>query len=534
MRKRRRATVKGKKSTLHKRIAFLFTFATITTVLIFIVSVYGVAKKTSVLGIAIRQLAMIPIDGGGGGGVSLCQNSGGYCISGDTAACGNGYRYASSAMGCLTYHPACCLPLPTPTFTPVPTLPDIIYPTRKPVPLNNIPGTHRNGPVFLDSSGHSYNPSSNNGYYDTQNVGNSSQQQTGAGQQQSGQQQSNGTYTPPSPTPTETPSQVNQDVTQYLLEQFPTSPTPMPTSAPDSTQSPSGPTPTIPPPPTVMQQQNQSPQNHFVAPPQVPNTPVPPSQQSGQQNMFRSFFNVIPFFKQGTSSQQTPISNPTPTPGPLFQGNAAIVSAVQVQQEIKVQVTIQNGNTVVTATRADGAKVVLSDSARDRLLALMAQGDLPSIQKNNNSSFIIKTGDTEAVTSFPTSIDLPFGIITITTPDGDKQLGIVPDQAVQLVLQSNELDKVDRKQSLWDYIVHGSSTQKLDRLISITSLSDGTLSYAVTGTITKRFIASFPIDIKKTVYISTDTGTIQKTSEDPLANTLDKISVPFVAPVSIP
>ncbi len=568
MRKRRKSTIYHKKNSIQNRITLLIGFATITTFLLFLVTSFGISQpKQSVLGAAVNELAMYILpDSGGSGSTKIYDYSpttNPYNCT--TRVSGAGcYKYdcPSNMHGisgsCQMTDSICCAP-GAPTPTPSPSYQELSY---------NPDANTQPNPGFLSM------PSS------TSNVGFYSRQVTSGNYQG----QNNGGQKKPVPTATPTPTQQTQDIMTYLNDQIsntctttdvngntvtvadgqqcPNSPylcansycAGLCTSNPSACSGgsgqcqqnglcqnipTSGPTPTNAPYPTnpPLQQNAQTPQQptqpqtQFTPPPQVPNTPILPSQQQSQSNIFQSFFQSIPFFKQNQSNQnpQAPSgSMPTPTPGPLFQGTAALTGA-QEQLEIQVFVTIKNGKLVIIAKRADGASVTLSDSATQRLLQLMSLGNLPAIMTNGGSSFIIRVGDTEAVTSLPTSITLPFGTIVVTGPDGeDKQLALTPNDAVQAALQSQALDKVDRKQSLWDYILHGTSPQKLDTLVYITTLPNGIISYAVPGTITKRFIASFPIDISRTVYVSPDTGKVEQITENPISELLDKVSVPYI------
>lgn len=573
MRRRKKSVVHQRKNTLHKRITLLVSFATITTFLLFLISSLGVTQpKQSVLGAAVNQLAML-INDGGGGGSTPTPTPNPYTCSNQAAGAGC-YKYEcpsnthNIAGYCQMMDSECCAP-----GAPSPTPGNVILLDFPVAPTGGTSGKQDLSSPLGGSQTTQRSAGFDSGFF-----------QQGHQQGSSGQG-GNGHKAPP-PTPTPTPSQQTQDIITYLNDQFncsvtdangnnitvqegqqcPNSPylcsngycaglctsnpsgciggsgvcqsTGMcqssqgsqssPTSVPQTTnvQSPTN-TP-IPQQQQTSQQTSQTSQQ-FNPPPQVPNTPIPPSQTTSQPNFFQSFFNTVPFFQTTqTTTQQTQRGGPTPTPGPLFQGTAAL-TGIQLQQEIQVQVTIKNGKLVIVAKRADGASVILSDAATQRLLQLMALGDLPAIMANGTSTFIIRTGDTEAVTSLPTSINLPFGTIIVTGPDGeDKQLALMPNDAVQAALQSQELNKVDRKQSLWDYILHGVSTKKLDTLVYITTLPNGVISYAVPGTITKRFIASFPIDISRTVYVSPDNGKVVQITENPISSVLDKVSVPYI------
>jgi len=519
---RKRRNYRNKKTTrdIRSHIVLLFSFATIVSVFIFFVSGFITVQKGSVLGIEGKRLAMLPINDGGdvitrpsptptvslkvttipliykAPTVTLTQNQ---LLNSPASNSHTGLDSHSTSNGffiIVTPTPAPVgndqnitdyineqFPTPPPPPTPTPiTYCTVIDNTGTTVIINDgqqCPGTNY---LCQNASCTGYCTSNPSGCFG------------GAGACQSG-----GTCAPAAQS-TFTP--LNQ--TSY--------PSPTPNPIQNSQVTPT---------------QNNS-TNNFAPLPQNTQNGTSGYQQrqgsGGPQTFFQSFFQIIPFFKSQTVS-------PTETPQqqePLFRGTATLLNENGViSHEIKVQITIKDGKLVVIATRADGASVTLSDESTQRLIDLMALGNFPSLQKYSGNSFIVKKGGTDAVTKLPTSINLPFGTITVTTPNGDQQLGLTPDQAVDAAMTNDTLTNVDTKQSFWDYIFRGPSKGQPDRIIAITTLPSGDAVFAVTGTVKKRFVASFPIDIKRTVYVSPDTGRIVKVTEDPVAKFLDNISVDY-------
>lgn len=120
----------------------------------------------------------------------------------------------------------------------------------------------------------------------------------------------------------------------------------------------------------------------------------------------------------------------------------------------------------------------------------------------SNGHFLIRKNRVGATTSFPLSIDLSTNTLSVTTPAGEKSVAVLPDEAVQQMLNRNLVDRVGSSPS-------SQSTEPTLRLIQT---QQGILAYEVNGVNHRRLLGLFPIDISTTALVSAENGELISSS----------------------
>lgn len=152
--------------------------------------------------------------------------------------------------------------------------------------------------------------------------------------------------------------------------------------------------------------------------------------------------------------------------------------------------------------------------AEQELLRIREREDRNEIRVGSDSGrFVIKRNRVGAISEFPLSIDLSTNTLSVTTPAGEKQVTILPDQAVQNMLSRNVIDKVI-----------GEDSGDLSTRIKVSQSDDGNLIYEVDGEKQKRLFGLIPLKFKKTAVVSVETGELMTTRETITARLLDLIS----------
>ncbi|MBI2309802.1 hypothetical protein HYU89_02790 [Candidatus Collierbacteria bacterium] len=119
-----------------------------------------------------------------------------------------------------------------------------------------------------------------------------------------------------------------------------------------------------------------------------------------------------------------------------------------------------------------------------------------------NGDFVIDRNNVGATTNFPLSVDSSTNILTVTTPLGEKQVTVLPDQAVQNMLSRNVIDQISGQDS-----TSSSSRVKMSQKI------DGSLVYEVEGEKQEKLFGLMPLKFKKTAIVSVETGELIETKE---------------------
>lgn len=132
---------------------------------------------------------------------------------------------------------------------------------------------------------------------------------------------------------------------------------------------------------------------------------------------------------------------------------------------------------------------------------------------SRNEEFVIDRNNVGATTNFPLTVDSQTNALTVTTPSGEKQVTILPDQAVQNMLSRNIIDRISEGETT------GGAVK-----IKIEQLSDGTLVYEMEGEKQERFFGLIPLKFKKTAIVSAETGELVSSKESFADRFLDLLS----------
>lgn len=134
------------------------------------------------------------------------------------------------------------------------------------------------------------------------------------------------------------------------------------------------------------------------------------------------------------------------------------------------------------------------------LLRIREQEDRNEIRVgSDNGRFVIKRNRVGAISDFPLSIDLSTNTLSVTTPAGEKQVTILPDQAVQNMLSRNVIDQIA-----------GQTAGDLSTRVKMSQKTDGTLIYEVEGEKQERLLGLVPLKFKKTAVVSAETGELMQ------------------------
>lgn len=149
------------------------------------------------------------------------------------------------------------------------------------------------------------------------------------------------------------------------------------------------------------------------------------------------------------------------------------------------------------------------------------RADLLRIRVLQNKA-IVERLNVQALTELPLSVDLNTNILTVTTPAGEMQVTILPDQAVQNMLAANVIDRLGG-QALVDEVRQGN-IQTLGQVIEL-GLRNNVPVYHVQGIKEHRFLGFFPVTTDVMVTVSAETGEVVNTDQSVGDTIVDFFSV---------
>ena len=180
--------------------------------------------------------------------------------------------------------------------------------------------------------------------------------------------------------------------------------------------------------------------------------------------------------------------------------------------EIKTE---DNGSVSIKAKKADGTEIQLETQALDNINEALKENDI-KIGTTSARGFSITNKETKAETEFPVTVNLASRTLSVDTPLGQKDLTVLPNQAVQNVLGQKIIDRVS------DNSLSGTSGAQL-QLVQLKLFANRPV-FQVQGIDDKKLFGILPVGIQKTTLVSAETGQVVRTNEDLINRILDIFS----------
>lgn len=181
---------------------------------------------------------------------------------------------------------------------------------------------------------------------------------------------------------------------------------------------------------------------------------------------------------------------------------------------VKTRLEIRDDRVIIKAEQEDGTEVELEDNTIIKIEDRLSKDQIKVATAGGK--FIIQRGTTGAATDFPLSLDLATNTLIVNTPAGARTITILPDQAVQGLLASNVISKINLTQEQ-------IGTRSASQLITL-GISNGIPIYEITGVSNQKLLGFIPVNIQRTAVVSAQTGQVATVKESPLNRVLDLIS----------
>lgn len=134
---------------------------------------------------------------------------------------------------------------------------------------------------------------------------------------------------------------------------------------------------------------------------------------------------------------------------------------------------------------------------------------------------IIELPNTQAITDLPISVDLATNVLSVTTPVGERELTVLPDQAIQNMLAANVVDRIGGIE-LANQVRQGQ-VAALDQVITLGE-ANGVPIYEIQGLNENLLLGFIPVTTKATVIVSAETGEVVSTTQSLIATIVEVLS----------
>lgn len=160
----------------------------------------------------------------------------------------------------------------------------------------------------------------------------------------------------------------------------------------------------------------------------------------------------------------------------------------------------------------------------DEILEIRERAERDSITVSaSGDQFVIRRNDVGALAHFPLSVDLSTNTLTVSTPAGERDVTILPDQAVQNMLAANVIDQLGG--SAFTQLVRENPGLPLGQIVRLIQTQQGLLAYEIPGVRQQRLLGFIPVTITTTAIVSAETGELLTTQSSLVNQLLDFFSL---------
>lgn len=183
----------------------------------------------------------------------------------------------------------------------------------------------------------------------------------------------------------------------------------------------------------------------------------------------------------------------------------------------RVQLWGQGSNSPLTAVKADGTQVQINKAELEKINAAMKLTTGSEVSQSGDN-FSLRRGQVEAETHFPISFNVATKTFTVQTPNGEKELHVLPDVATQKLIENKVFSQLQTSTTTGE----GGTTTTQTKVV-LTQL-DNKPVYEVEGASEQKFLGFVNVSIPKTVFVSAETGDSVKTQQTLTSQFLDLVS----------
>jgi hypothetical protein len=182
--------------------------------------------------------------------------------------------------------------------------------------------------------------------------------------------------------------------------------------------------------------------------------------------------------------------------------------------DLNIEMSTEGGTLNIKAKDANGNEQQLRENSLEKINNVLNHDGI-EIGSSSANEITLRKGNVEAQTHFPLSIDPATNTLTVTTPAGVKNVAVLPDQAVQNLLQQRIIDSVSNTA----IASNGATLQQVTL-----GLLNNTPAFQVVGVANKKLFGFFPIGVDKTSYVSAQNGQVLQTNESFISQIFDLLS----------
>lgn len=185
---------------------------------------------------------------------------------------------------------------------------------------------------------------------------------------------------------------------------------------------------------------------------------------------------------------------------------------------VKVRYEIRDGRVIIKAETEEG-----EDVSEQELFKIEGRLDRAGIKvATEGGKLVVARGEIGALSNFPLQVDLNTNQLIASSSAGSKTLTVLPDQAVQNMLATNVISRLDPT-----LLQQAAQTGGLTSVSGVITLGErnGVPVYEIAGLRDQRLLGFIPITTPIKVIVSAETGQTVAQEQPLLANIIDALSL---------
>lgn len=192
--------------------------------------------------------------------------------------------------------------------------------------------------------------------------------------------------------------------------------------------------------------------------------------------------------------------------------------------ELKIKYVFENGQIVKKVEDDEGNEVDLDEDelseVENEIENELGDDDLEISTKSGKPAIV--QNNTTAETDFPLSVDVGTNQLIITTPNGERTVTVLPQQAIQNLLATGIVSRIPAGTPANEPVIPGGSVtaQSVIRL----KVRNSKPVYEIEGEKTFKLFAFIPVTRPVTAVISAETGDLVTKQQTLLTNVIDLLS----------
>ncbi len=187
--------------------------------------------------------------------------------------------------------------------------------------------------------------------------------------------------------------------------------------------------------------------------------------------------------------------------------------------KIKTRLEVEDDKVVVKAEQEDGTEVELGEDSIAKIDDKLEKDDI-RVATAGASKFLVQKGNTGAVTDFPVSVNLATNTLFVNTPNGQKEITVLPEQAIQNLIKAKVLSGLGTKPTV---VGGNTNVSSVNQLVTL-SEKNGIPVYDINGVSDQKLFGIIPVKIDKNVVVSAETGNALSIDQSFGSKFLDAIS----------